>query len=127
MELPQTNLFGEIENDCQREWNGMPEYQNVKQEDPEITATFKFRNYKDFKRFETQVKNCLYDGERVFEGKQLKDKKSTWYPLNEKASIYRYVSKKMFCPGSLFILSVKEEHLITQQAKHFKNWVCLLR
>ena len=50
MELPQTNLFGEIENDCQREWNGMPEYQNVKQEDPEITATFKFRNYKDFKR-----------------------------------------------------------------------------
>lgn len=98
MELPQTNLFGEIENDCQREWNGMPEYQNVKQEDPEITATFKFRNYKDFKRFETQVKNCLYDGERVFEGKQLKDKKSTWFPLNEKASIYRYVSKKDVLP-----------------------------
>ena len=36
------------EKDWEKEWVGMPECNNVKQPKPEITATFKFRNEKNF-------------------------------------------------------------------------------
>jgi len=36
------------------------------------------------------IKQHLYNGQKVFDGMQRKDKKSTWYPLNVKASKYRY-------------------------------------
>ena len=35
--------FIEEENSWQKEWIGMPEYNNKKQEEPIITATFKFK------------------------------------------------------------------------------------
>lgn len=69
---------------------GMPEYNNVNLPEPQITATFKFRNKEDFDRFHTHIKQYLYNGERVFDGMQKKDKKSAWYPLNEKGSKYIY-------------------------------------
>lgn len=73
------------------EWIGMPSYNNVKAKDPFITATFKFRNQEDFDFFNNFLKEHLYKENKIFDGKQLKDKKSTWYPLNEKASKYKVV------------------------------------
>jgi hypothetical protein len=40
----------------EEEWVGMPSYHNVKRADPEITATFKFRNSEDFEDFKAKVK-----------------------------------------------------------------------
>tara|TARA_Y100001937_G_scaffold2575_1_gene3239 strand:- start:994 stop:1299 length:306 start_codon:yes stop_codon:yes gene_type:complete len=70
----------------EKEWNGMPSYNNVKTKKPFITATFKFRNQEDFDFFNNFLKKELYKEEKIFDGMQRKDKKSTWYPLNEKAS-----------------------------------------
>jgi len=72
----------------QEEWKGMPEYNNVKKEEPFITATFKFRNQEDFETFNTFLKEKLYKERKIFDGMQTKTKKSTWFPLNEKASKY---------------------------------------
>ena len=77
-------------NDWKEEWEGMPEYNNVKQPDPEITVTIKFRNKEDYDEFHALIKKHLYDGKKVFDGMQRKDKKTTWYPLKEKASKYYY-------------------------------------
>ena len=73
------------------EWEGMPSYNNEKAKDPFITATFKFRNQEDFYFFNKFLKEELYKEKKVFDGMQTKTKKSTWYPLNEKASKYRVV------------------------------------
>ena len=46
----QIDLFNQEmlkEHDWRDEWIGMPEYNNTKPEDPEITATFKFKNKLD--------------------------------------------------------------------------------
>lgn len=75
----------------QDEWLEMPEYNNVKQEKPFITATFKFRNQKDFDTFNELLKTKIYNTNKVFDGMQRKDIKSTWFPLNEKASNYKIV------------------------------------
>lgn len=84
-------LFGEEkELNWEDLYVGMPEYNNVKLPEPFITATFKFRTQEDFDRFHAVVKEYLYAGEKVFDGMQKKDKKSSWYPLNEKGSKYRY-------------------------------------
>lgn len=80
------------------EWKEMPEYDNVKQPDPEITATFKFRNTEDYEQFKALVKEHIYNGEKVFDGMQRKDKKQAWYPLKKKASRYRYISKEKLNP-----------------------------
>jgi hypothetical protein len=70
------------------EWHDMPSYNNEKQKEPFITATFKFRTKEDFDAFHEVVKKELYNGERVFDGMQRKNKKNAWFPLNEKASKY---------------------------------------
>lgn len=72
------------------EWVGMPEYLNSEANDPVITATIKFRSQADFDLFLNLVKCHLYDGEKPFDGMQSVDKKTTWFPLREKASKYRY-------------------------------------
>ena len=56
--------------ECEREWSGMPEYISLKQPEPEITATFKFRNEKDYEFFKETVKKHLYDGKKCFDGEQ---------------------------------------------------------
>jgi hypothetical protein len=92
MKNGQLNLFGDvqIENRWEEHYVGMPEYNNVREPDPLIMATFKFRTQEDFEEFNKLVKEHLYDGERVFDGMQRKDVKSTWYPLRDKASKYRF-------------------------------------
>lgn len=79
------------EKDWEKEWVGMPEYNNIKPTEPAFTATFKFRNQEDFDRFMVVVKKELYDDKRVFDGKQLKDKKTAWFPLDERPSENVYV------------------------------------
>lgn len=73
------------------EWVGMPEYNNTKQKEPFIIATFKFRNQEDFDFFNKFLRENLYNKEKVFDGMQRKDKKSTWFPLNEKAKNYKVI------------------------------------
>jgi hypothetical protein len=88
------NLFEEENiNDWKKEWVGMPDYNNIKQEDPFITATFKFRNQEDFDEFNKLIKKHLYNQEKVFDGMQRKDVKSTWYPLSIKANKYLYTDE----------------------------------
>lgn len=84
------DLFGKEENNWKEEWVGMPEYNNVESLPPFITATFKFRNQEDFEFFKEHLQKNLYNGEKVFDGMQRKDSKSTWFPLKEKANKYRY-------------------------------------
>ena len=82
-----------IGNDWKKDWVGMPEYNNVHKQDAFITATFKFRNEEDFIEFNKKIKEHLYDGERVFDGMQRKDIKSTWYPLTERPSKFFYADE----------------------------------
>ncbi len=83
--------FGYELNSIEEHWQNMPEYNNVRQPDPLITATFKFRSQEDYDDFHSKVKKYLYNNERVFDGMQSKDKKQAWYPLKEKASNYEFV------------------------------------
>lgn len=77
-------------NDWREEWTGMPEYNNHEQDEPFITATFKFRSDEDFLLFNKLIKEHLYNGERPFDGMQRKDVKSTWFPLKDKPSKFVY-------------------------------------
>jgi hypothetical protein len=77
-------------NDLKEHYVGLPEYDNIKEAPPEITATFKFKTKEDFDVFHQKVKEVLYNGERVFDGMQKKDVKSSWYPLKVKGSKYGY-------------------------------------
>jgi hypothetical protein len=81
------------ENDWKDHYKGMPDYDNVKQEKPEIIATFKFRNSEDFEEFNALLKKHIYIGQKPFDGMQRKESKSTWFPLNEKASNYIYTDE----------------------------------
>lgn len=88
------NLFNEDlnqSNDWKEHYIGMPEYNNIKEDKPFIEATFKFRSQDDFDEFNRLLKTYLYNNEKIFDGMQRKDKKSTWYPLKEKANKYRYL------------------------------------
>lgn len=91
----ELDLFENTEdiNNWQEHYIGMPEYNNVKQLEPAITATFKFRNQEDFDEFNTLLKKFIYNGEKPFDGMQRKEVKSTWYPLNEKASKFIYTDE----------------------------------
>ena len=89
--MTQSDLFGWQDQDANSEWVGMPEYLNVWEEDPEITATFKFRCQDDYDRFHQLVKEHVYEGSRVFDGTQRIEAKSTWYPPKEKPSVYEWV------------------------------------
>jgi hypothetical protein len=88
----ELNLFDEDNsvNDWKNHYIGMPEYNNVKLEEPAITATFKFRSLEDFEKFNSLLKEFIYINQKPFDGMQRKDSKSTWYPLMEKASKYVY-------------------------------------
>lgn len=92
--MEQHSLFTEEQmpktNDWQKEWVGMPEYNNEERKPPVITATFKFRSEEDFELFNKTIKEHLYNGEKPFDGMQRKDVKSTWFPLTEKANKYTY-------------------------------------
>ena len=93
MKDKQLNLFGDvqIENRWEEHYVGMPEYNNVCEPDPSITATFKFRTQEDFEEFNKLIKQHLYDGQRVFDGMQRKEAKSAWYPLRPKASKFKFI------------------------------------
>jgi len=97
--MKQQNLFHTPkESTCDTEWVNMPEYNNVKQEEPYITSTFKFRNEHDYNVFKDLLQEHLYKGEKVFDGMQKLDKKSAWFPHKQKASAYIYKSKKTLNP-----------------------------
>ena len=85
-------------NQKNKEWFGMPEYKNKLQEDPEITATFKFRNQNDYEDFKEKVKKYIYNGEKVFDGMQKIEAKQAWYPLIEKGSKYLYTTDNPVTP-----------------------------
>ena len=96
-ESNQISLFNlddlRIGNNWKDEWDGMPEYENHHQQEPEIVATFKFRNEDDFLMFNKLIKKHLFKGQKPFDGMQRKDIKSTWFPLNEKSSKYIYTDE----------------------------------
>lgn len=77
-------------NNLNEHWQNMPEYDNVNQPEPVITATFKFRNEEDYNEFNKLIKEYVYKCNKVFDGTQRKDKKQAWFPLKEKASKYEY-------------------------------------
>jgi hypothetical protein len=89
--MSEETLFNLSEfTDWQKEWKGMPEYNNQKEE-PLLTATFKFRTEDSFNVFMEVIKRELYEGKRVFDGNQDKDKKSAWFPLGNRPSEMVYV------------------------------------
>lgn len=90
MELFEENEFNKVED----HYIGLPEYNNIKIDKPFISATFKFRNQEDFDFFNNFLKQNLYKENKIFDGMQKKDIKSTWFPLNEKASKYLYENEK---------------------------------
>lgn len=77
-----------MNNKISEHWVGMPEYNNINMPEPLITATFKFRTQEDYDDFHQKVKQHIYNGKKVFDGMQRKEKKQAWYPLPEKASDY---------------------------------------
>ena len=85
------NSEQQSENKWADHYVGMPEYNNIKQDEPLITATFKFRTQEDFDLFNKLIKEHLYNNEKVFDGMQKKTIKSAWFPANEKASKYKYI------------------------------------
>ena len=92
-EYEMKDLFGNeifTENQWEEEWKNMPEYNNINQPAPFITATFKFKNQDDYDNFHKLIKQHLYNGKKVFDGMQSKEKKQAWFPLKEKASKYQY-------------------------------------
>jgi len=94
----QVEIFDDLENPIADDWINMPEYKNVSQPEPEITATFKFRNKTDFETFNELLKKYVYHTNKVFDGEQEITKKQAWYPLKEKSSKYHYVSSKPINP-----------------------------
>ena len=88
----QSHLFDGLDNknDWEKEWKDRPEYNNIQQPDPLITATFKFASEEDFLKFKSLIQKHLYNGKRVFDGMQRKEKKNAWFPHKEKASGYSY-------------------------------------
>lgn len=73
-----------------KEWLEMPEYDNIEQTEPLITATFKFRTFEDFEEFKNIIKEVLFNGEKPFDGNQKKNIKNTWYPHPPRPSNYEY-------------------------------------
>ena len=65
--------------EVQMSWFDMPEYENIFEQNPYITATFKFKSQADFDLFHERVKTFVYDGQRVFDGIQRKNKKGSTY------------------------------------------------
>ena len=92
----QESLFENIDDfDIQRsEWVDMPEYNNVVEEEPLITATFKFKTEEDYNKFKKLVQEFIYKGDRIFNGMgDVTTKKSTWYPAKERPNKYLYIDE----------------------------------
>lgn len=72
--MEQLDFFDEPEgvNSWEEEWRGMPSYDNVFEGEPEVTVVFKFRTREDFEKFNEIIKDALFDGEKPFDGNQLK-------------------------------------------------------
>ena len=87
----QTKLFEIDKNEWEKDWVGMPEYNNREQDSPLITATFKFNSEEDYLKFKDLVQKHLYNGEKVFDGMQKIEAKSSWFPHKAKASTYEYI------------------------------------
>lgn len=77
-------------NKIEEHYKNLPEYNNVKEGKPVVEVLFRFKSVEDYDEFHKLIKEHLYEGKRVFDGMQKKDKKNTWYPLKEKASKYEY-------------------------------------
>ena len=80
------------------EWKNMPEYNNEKQKEPEITVKFKFRNKEDFEQFNELLKKHVYKNNKVFDGMQKITEKQAWFPLKEKESNYTYITESPVNP-----------------------------
>jgi len=83
----------EHKNNWKDHYKDLPEYNNVKQEEPLIVAKFKFRSQEDFEEFNDLLKKHVYKTNKVFDGMQRKTEKQAWYPLKEKASKYLFVDQ----------------------------------
>lgn len=90
----QVEIFDDLEIPVECDWVDMPEFNNINEPQPEITATFKFRNKTDYDIFNELLKKHVYQTNKIFDGVQELNKKQAWFPLKEKTSIYRYVSTK---------------------------------
>lgn len=98
-------------SDWEKHWINMPKYTNVKRPEPEIVAKFNFRNEQDYQEFHKLIKKYIYDGKKVFDGMQRKERKTTWFPLEEKASTYIYTHKKRIQPRfPIYIVSKGRSH-----------------
>ena len=88
----QEPLFENLDDyDIQKkEWEGMPEYNNINEPPPIIIATFKFKTENDFLKFKGLVQRYLYGGKKVFDGMQTAEVKNAWYPHKEKSNKYLY-------------------------------------
>lgn len=92
--MKQLELFrteNPTENPNDYYYENMPEYNNKDIPDAQITATFKFRNNKDFENFMSVIEKYLYEGHRVFDGMQSKTKKNAWYPHQDHGSNYECI------------------------------------
>ena len=90
----QQLLFDEFEiEDWKEHWVGMPEYNNTQQPEPLIIATFKFMSEEDYLEFKKLAQKYIFGGEKVFDGMQRLDKKSTWFPHKKKSSNYKYINE----------------------------------
>lgn len=85
------DLFGYEPNDWRKEYVGMPEYDNRDLTTPAISATFHFASQEDYEAFMRVVSDALYAGGRVFDGRQRKEHKTTWYPPLPSRSAFLYV------------------------------------
>ena len=94
----ETFGFYESLNDWRDELDGLPAYDNEVQPEPEIRATFKFRNKEDYETFKEKVREHLYDGQKVFDGLQRETEKQAWYPLKEKDYKLEWVSTEPVNP-----------------------------
>ena len=96
--MKQKEFFAEDNQSIEDLYTDMPEYNNAKQPNAEITATFKFRNQEDYEKFHKLIKNHVYKTNKVFDGMQKKDKKQAWFPLKEKPSNFYYLANKDLQP-----------------------------
>jgi hypothetical protein len=69
----------------------MPEYDNKDLTTPGMTVTVHFRCKEDFDLFCSVLSDHIPKGQRLIDGRQSKEKKTFWFPPDEKGSNYKYV------------------------------------
>lgn len=89
----QNDLFGEGGVDGRAEWTGMPEYDNADLNVPAISVRFNFPSLADYEHFCAVVSRELYGGARLFDGRQEKASKTTWYPRIPRGSDFVYADE----------------------------------